>query len=166
MKKTLLKISFIVFFLLSVAAFAAFIFFTLPQTTPKDADFSELRGLIQENNYLLLDAADVGSEQKLKANFDLYASNYQQVLYFSPKTAMSVSEILLIEAPKGGDLSDVSAAMKAHQSKRKETFRHYGVDQFSLLEQAVIYENSRYIFYVCGEDAEAVARFLKESVEE
>ena len=135
---------------LLVAALLVFLYVLLSANRESSAPFSDVEGAV-------IAAADLtsmieGDNQSLKRLYGLSASDYENVLLYYPTTNMGAEELLLIELTDHSQQQTVTAAIEARLSSQKKSFDGYGVDQYAMLEQAVVEVRGNYILLAVARD--------------
>ena len=141
---------------LFVAALCVFLYFMLSANRESRAAFSDVQEAV-------ISAADLtpmaeGDNQTLKRLYGLSASDYENVLLYYPTTNMGAEELLLIQLK---DLSQQQAEKDAIESRldtQKKSFDGYGVDQYAMLEKAVVEVQGNYILLVVANDPAPVRK--------
>ena len=159
----LLKLSFIATAVLFTAAFVLFAFLRMQGPAPLDADLDEIADALTEAG--CTDALEPGNALRVKNAYGLEPSDYEEMLYYYPVNHIDVDEILLLRLPEGAETDAAVAAINDHVEREKNIFENYGTDQFSLLNEAVVYENAPYVLYCAGHKGEASARLVREMIE-
>jgi hypothetical protein len=134
--------------LLLTAALLLFIAARMRRPAAVDADFGRLRQIIADQAYPTLTKA--GTEADLKRHFDILPAQVGDVLYLAPASFIDVDELLLIRLKDGDDGETIRRAMEKRLAVLKASFENYGTDQYSLLQQAQIYQNEKYVCYAAG----------------
>ncbi len=158
-----LKGAFILTALLFILAFGAFIYMRMQEPKPVDADFSEIRRALEDEG--LTARFEDGNELRVKNAFGLLTSDYEEFLYLYPSYYLDVEEILLVRLPEGAKAETVRNAMEERLTRQKNTFENYGTDQFSTLQNTVIYDNGTYALYSAGHEASECARLIRGMIE-
>ncbi len=135
---------------LLVAALVVFLFVLLSANRESSAPFSHVKEAV-------IAAADLtpmaeGDNQSLKRLYGLSASDYENILLYYPTTNMGAEELLLIELSDLSQQQAVTSAIEARLDAQKKSFDGYGVDQYAMLEQAVVEVRGNYILLVVASD--------------
>ncbi len=135
---------------LLVAALGVFLFVLLSANRESSAPFSHVKEAV-------IAAADLtpmaeGDNQSLKRLYGLSASDYENILLYYPTTNMGAEELLLIELSDLSQQKAVTSAIDARLNAQKKSFDGYGVDQYAMLEQAVVEVRGNYILLVVASD--------------
>ena len=150
--------------LLVLAAAVLFISLRLRRPHAVEADLPALGAELTAAG--LTEHTVFGSEAALKRHFDLLPASFAEMLYFSPETFMDIDEILLIKTADSSQAAAIRAAMEKRIETQKKTFENYGTDQFSLMQEAVIYENERYLCFASGHHAAEALSLIRSRIEE
>lgn len=141
---------------LLVAALAVFLWLLLGANRVSRADFSTV-------SQAVCDAADLtpmaqGDSQMLMRLYGLSAGDYEDMTLYCPTTNMGAEELLVLRLkdPSQGDA--VQSALEHRVETQKHSFEGYGVDQFAMLEQAVITVQGNYVLFVVARDPDPVRR--------
>ena len=163
MKKALPKIAFIVFLVLTAAAFTGFIVLRMQKKHAVEADLEALGAELESAG--LTEYMTGGSALELKRRYGLYAEEYPALLYFAPETYMNVEEILVVRISSDRQGDAVEEAVDAERASLMDAFESYGIDQYSHLKNAVRYRNEFYVCYAAGEKAEEILAAIRRAIE-
>lgn len=141
---------------LFVAALCVFLYFLLSSTRESRAAFSDVQEAV-------LSAADLtpmaaGDNQTFKRLYGLSANDYENVLLYYPTTNMGAEEILLIQLKDISQQQAVKSAIENRLDTQKKSFEGYGVDQYAMLEKAVVEVQGNYILLVVASDPAPVRK--------
>lgn len=141
---------------LFVAALCIFLYFLLSSTRESRAAFSDVQEAV-------LSAADLtpmaeGDNQTFKRLYGLSASDYENVLLYYPTTNMGAEEILLIQLKDISQQQAVKDSIENRLNTQKKSFEGYGVDQYAMLEKAVVEVQGNYILLVVADDPAPVRK--------
>ncbi len=141
---------------LFVAALCVFLYFMLSANRESRAAFSDVQEAVTS-------AADLtpmaeGDNQTLKRLYGLSASDYENVLLYYPTTNMGAEELLLIQLKDLSQQQAVKDAIESRLDTQKKSFDGYGVDQYAMLEKAVVEVQGNYILLVVANDPAPVRK--------
>ena len=141
---------------LFVAALCVFLYFMLSANRESRAAFSDVQEAVTS-------AADLtpmaeGDNQTLKRLYGLSASDYENVLLYYPTTNMGAEELLLIQLKDLSQQQAVKGAIESRLDTQKKSFDGYGVDQYAMLEKAVVEVQGNYILLVVANDPAPVRK--------
>lgn len=141
---------------LFVAALCVFLYFMLSANRESRAAFSDVQEAV-------ISAADLtpmaeGDNQTLKRLYGLSASDYENVLLYYPTTNMGAEELLLIQLKDLSQQQAVKDAIENRLDTQKKSFDGYGVDQYAMLEKAVVEVQGNYILLVVANDPAPVRK--------
>ncbi len=141
---------------LFVAALCVFLYFTLSANRESRAAFSDVQAAVTS-------AADLtpmaeGDNQTFKRLYGLSASDYENVLLYYPTTNMGAEELLLIQLKDLSQQQAVKDAIESRLDTQKKSFDGYGVDQYAMLEKAVVEVQGNYILLVVANDPAPVRK--------
>lgn len=141
---------------LFVAALCVFLYFMLSANRESRAAFSDVQEAV-------ISAADLtpmaeGDNQTLKRLYGLSASDYENVLLYYPTTNMGAEELLLIQLKDLSQQQAVKDAIESRLDTQKKSFDGYGVDQYAMLEKAVVEVQGNYILLVVANDPAPVRK--------
>lgn len=141
---------------LFVAALCVFLYFMLSANRESRAAFSDVQEAV-------ISAADLtpmaeGDNQTFKRLYGLSASDYENVLLYYPTTNMGAEELLLIQLKDLSQQQAVKDAIESRLDTQKKSFDGYGVDQYAMLEKAVVEVQGNYILLVVANDPAPVRR--------
>ena len=141
---------------LFVAALCVFLYFMLSANRESRAAFSDVQEAV-------ISAADLtpmarGDNQTLKRLYGLSASDYENVLLYYPTTNMGAEELLLIQLKDLSQQQAVKDAIESRLDTQKKSFDGYGVDQYAMLEKAVVEVQGNYILLVVANDPSPVRK--------
>lgn len=135
---------------LCVAGLLALLIVMLSSNRESNADFSAVQEAV-------LSAADLGpmaqgDNQTIKRLYSLSASDYEGVMLYYPTTNMGAEELLLVKLKDVSQQEAVKAAIQSRIDTQKQSFDGYGVDQYAMLEKAVVEIQGNYILLVVAAD--------------
>ena len=141
---------------LFVAALCVFLYFMLSANRESRAAFSDVQEAV-------ISAADLtpmaeGDNQTFKRLYGLSASDYENVLLYYPTTNMGAEELLLIPLKDLSQQQAVKDAIESRLDTQKKSFDGYGVDQYAMLEKAVVEVQGNYILLVVANDPAPVRK--------
>ena len=141
---------------LFVAALCVFLYFMLSANRESRAAFSDVQEAVTS-------AADLtpmaeGDNQTFKRLYGLSASDYENVLLYYPTTNMGAEELLLIQLKDLSQQQAVKDAIESRLDTQKKSFDGYGVDQYAMLEKAVVEVQGNYILLVVAIDPAPVRK--------
>lgn len=141
---------------LFVAALCVFLYFMLSANRESRAVFSDVQEAV-------ISAADLppmaeGDNQTFKRLYGLSASDYENVLLYYPTTNMGAEELLLIQLKDLSQQQAVKDAIESRLDTQKKSFDGYGVDQYAMLEKAVVEVQGNYILLVVANDPAPVRK--------
>ena len=141
---------------LFVAALCVFLYFMLSANRESRAAFSDVQEAV-------ISAADLtpmaeSDNQTLKRLYGLSASDYENVLLYYPTTNMGAEELLLIQLKDLSQQQAVKDAIESRLDTQKKSFDGYGVDQYAMLEKAVVEVQGNYILLVVANDPAPVRK--------
>lgn len=141
---------------LFVAALCVFLYFMLSANRESRAAFSDVQEAV-------ISAADLttmaeGDNQTFKRLYGLSASDYENVLLYYPTTNMGAEELLLIQLKDISQQQAVKDAIENRLNTQKKSFDGYGVDQYAMLEKAVVEVQGNYILLVVADDPAPVRK--------
>ena len=141
---------------LFVAALCVFLYFMLSANRESRAAFSDVQEAV-------ISAADLtpmaeGDNQTFKRLYELSASDYENVLLYYPTTNMGAEELLLIQLKDLSQQQAVKDAIESRLDTQKKSFDGYGVDQYAMLEKAVVEVQGNYILLVVANDPAPVRK--------
>ena len=145
-----------VFKWLFVAALCVFLYFMLSANRESRAAFSDVQEAV-------ISAADLtpmaeGDNQTFKRLYGLSTSDYENVLLYYPTTNMGAEELLLIQLKDLSQQQAVKDAIESRLDTQKKSFDGYGVDQYAMLEKAVVEVQGNYILLVVANDPAPVRK--------
>ena len=141
---------------LFVAALCVFLYFMLSANRESRAVFSDVQEAV-------ISAADLtpmaeGDNQTFKRLYGLSASDYENVLLYYPTTNMGAEELLLIQLKDLSQQQAVKDAIESRLDTQKKSFDGYVVDQYAMLEKAVVEVQGNYILLVVANDPAPVRK--------
>lgn len=141
---------------LFVAALCVFLYFMLSANRESRAAFSDVQEAV-------ISAADLtpmaeGDNQTFKRLYGLSANDYENVLLYYPTTNMGAEELLLIQLKDLSQQQAVKDAIESRLDTQKKSFDGYGVDQYAMLEKAVVEVQGNYILLVVANDPAPVRK--------
>ena len=141
---------------LFVAALCVFLYFMLSSNRESNTPFTDVKEAV-------IAAADLtpmaeGDNQTLKRLYGLSASDYENVLLYYPTTNMGAEELLLVQLKDVSQQQSVQTAIENRLDTQKKSFDGYGVDQYAMLEKAVVEVQGNYILLVVAADPAPVRK--------
>lgn len=141
---------------LFVAALCVFLYFMLSSNRESNTPFADVKEAV-------VAAADLtpmaeGDNQTLKRLYGLSASDYENVLLYYPTTNMGAEELLLVQLKDVSQQQSVQTAIENRLDTQKKSFDGYGVDQYAMLENAVVEVQGNYILLVVAADPDPVRK--------
>lgn len=135
---------------LFVAALCVFLYFMLSSNRESSTPFADVKEAV-------IAAADLtplaeGDNQTLKRLYGLSASDYENVLLYYPTTNMGAEELLLVQLKDVSQQQSVQTAIENRLDTQKKSFDGYGIDQYAMLEKAVVEVQGNYILLVVAAD--------------
>lgn len=141
---------------LLVAALCVFLYVMLSSNRESNTPFADVKEAV-------IAAADLtpmaeGDNQTLKRLYGLSASDYENVLLYYPTTNMGAEELLLVQLKDVSQQQSVQTAIENRLDTQKKSFDGYGVDQYAMLENAVVEVQGNYILLVVAADPAPVRK--------
>lgn len=141
---------------LFVAALCVVLYFMLSSSRESNTPFADVKEAV-------IAAADLspmaeGDNQTLKRLYGLSASDYENILLYYPTTNMGAEELLLVQLKDVSQQQDVKTAIDNRLDTQKKSFDGYGVDQYAMLENAVVEVQGNYILLVVAADPAPVRK--------
>ena len=90
----------------------------------------------------------------------LDANNYEAVLYYKSKEALSVDEVLVIKVKNKSDVKAVKDAVEKRITSQIEAFDNYGPEQVKELKNAIVTSRGKYVFYGVAKDPDKYEELL------
>ena len=136
----------------TLAAILAFVIILMLFMSGSTRPFDEVKEAVAES----LDPDELTEQDgaRLKRDFGLNAADYSGVAYYSAKSTISASEVLLIRVDNDSQVRTVTDAIDSRIESRKNDFASYIPEQYALLENAKISVRGNYIFYAVSEKAD------------
>ena len=75
-------------------------------------------------------------------------------VFYKAISPMSVNELLIIKARDAAQAEQFLASAQAHLESQKTIFGGYGTDQMALLSRSFVGSKGKYVYYICGPDAD------------
>ncbi len=145
-----------------VAALAVVIVWTQVSRTDSDTPFEEVREAVLSE--IDTDGMEESTNRMFKKFYGLNASDYDGVVLYAPETSMDAEELLLVRLADDAQAEEVTAAIEERLVTQKNSFEGYGIEQFALLENAVLDVQGNYILYVVGADAAKADQAFRDSL--
>ena len=141
---------------LFVAALCVFLYVMLSSNRESNTPFADVKEAV-------IAAADLtpmaeGDNQTLKRLYGLSANDYENVLLYYPTTNMGAEELLLVQLKDVSQQQSVQTAIENRLDTQKKSFDGYGVDQYAMLENAVVEVQGNYILLVVAADPAPVRK--------
>ena len=95
-------------------------------------------------------------------SFDI--SKTDGVVYYENPNIMNVSEVLIIKLKNADDAQEFKTAIKKRVENRKNLYKSYAPDQYSLLEKSIIESSGNTIFYCTAKNADELYDAFKDAL--
>ena len=114
-------------------------------------------------------AVDMSSMQEstnrlFKKFYGLNANDYEGIALYSPVSNMDAEEILIVKLKSTSQADEVKEAIESRCQTQKDSFEGYGIEQYALLEDALIDVQGNYILYIVHADARAGDEAFRKSL--
>ncbi len=146
--------------LIIIVALVAFILFINNKTVYKDistdAIISELQDVADLDNM-----KEFGNSQ-IKKDLGINANDYSGIEYYGHETVMESETLLIIRLSDESQGKTIIETIEKQRDSNMELFKSYAPDQYKLLEDSILEQKGKYIFYVVSDNASAIEKaFLK-----
>lgn len=137
-----------------VALFCVFLYLMLSESRESNAAFADVKEAVVAVTDLSTMAE--GDNQTFKRLYGLTASDFENVLIYYPTTNMGAEELVLIQLKDVSQQELVKNAMENRISTQMQSFDGYGVEQYAMLENAVVEVRGKYILLAVAADPETI----------
>lgn len=164
-KKAPVPVSIYIMEVIKWAAFIAIVVMlarTRVSARPSKTGFEEMKAQVTKNADL--NNTKVSDNLLLKRFYSLDASEYDGVVFYSPKTNMGAEELVLIHLKDQGQSEAVMNAFAARIETQLSSFEGYGVDQTELLRKAVTISEGNYCLLYVGANADEVKSAFRKAL--
>lgn len=126
------------------------------------ADMADVSGAV-------ISSLDMSSVQEagsldLKKFYGLTASDYEDVVFYSPVTNMDAEELLIIKLKDTSQADAVEEAINKRLQTQKNSFEGYGAEQTALLQDHILDVQGNYILYVVNANASRADEAFRNSL--
>ncbi len=126
------------------------------------ADMADVSGAV-------ISSIDMSSVQEagsldLKKFYGLTASDYEDVVFYSPVTNMDAEELLIIKLKDTSQADAVEEAINKRLQTQKNSFEGYGAEQTALLQDHILDVQGNYILYVVNANASRADEAFRNSL--
>ncbi len=119
------------------------------QTLVKSFDVSELKEI---------------DKNKIREDFSIEFDGIDSFVYYASDSVMNVDELMIIKLKKDINGDEIIEKIENRVTEKQVLFEGYAPEQSALLNSFVLKEDSSFIFYAVGEDADEAYRAFKSSV--
>ncbi len=96
--------------------------------------------------------------------FQLDLTKTEDLIYYSNDSIMDVSEMLIIKLKDNDDASEFEDAIKTRISDRKNLYKSYAPEQYSLLTNSIIETSGNTVFFCTAQNADKLYDVFKNSL--
>ncbi len=126
------------------------------------ADMADVSGAV-------ISSLDMSSVQEagsldLKKFYGLTASDYEDVVFYSPVTNMDAEELLIIKLKDTSQADAVEEAINKRLQTQTNSFEGYGAEQTALLQDHILDVQGNYILYVVNANASRADEAFRNSL--
>ncbi len=126
------------------------------------ADMADVSGAV-------ISSIDMSSVQEagsldLKKFYGLTASDYEDVVFYSPVTNMDAEELLIIKLKDTSQADAVEEAINKRLQTQTNSFEGYGAEQTALLQDHILDVQGNYILYVVNANASRADEAFRNSL--
>ncbi len=122
----------------------------------------EVSGAVTAN--IDMEPLEESTNRMFRKLYGLNASDYDGVVLYSPADYMDAEELLIVKLEEDDQADEVTQAIETRLETQKNSFEGYGVEQFALLEDAVLDVQANYILYVVSADAQEADQAFRGSL--
>lgn len=144
----------------AVLATVVFLYTQTVQTRVSSAEFDEVSAAVL--SALSLDEMQQADAQMVRRLYGFTPSEMDGCTLYYPATNMGAQEVLVVKLADLSQQKTVSDAINARRQTQMASFEGYGIEQYALLERAVIEVQGNYLLFVVHPDAASARQaFLK-----
>ncbi len=111
-----------------------------------------------------MEPLEEGTNRIFKKFYGLNAADYDGVVLYSPISYMDAEELLIVRLREDSQADEVTQAIETRLETQKNSFEGYGVEQYALLEDAVLDVQANYILFVVNADADKADQAFRSSL--
>lgn len=126
----------------------------------KDVSQEQIKNAITESTDVKNMNEDTG-----KAFRNLYGLNkrdFEQFLYYSPKSNMEANEILILKTKSDEQNKSVQETIEARIDKQSDSFKNYNKEQYEILKNHILESRNGYIILIVSEDSDKIQKAIQE----
>ncbi len=96
-------------------------------------------------------------DQMIRRLYGLDPESYEGIALYYPTTNMQAQELLLVKLTDPAQQQAVTDAVEARLATQMASFDGYGIQQYAMLENALVEVRGNYLLLIVAEDPGAVA---------
>ena len=96
--------------------------------------------------------------------FQLDLTKTEDVVYYSNDNIMDVSELLIVKLKDSEDASEFEDAIKVRINDRKNLYKSYAPEQYSLLNNSIVEVSGNTVFYCTSQNADKLYDVFKNAL--
>lgn len=99
-----------------------------------------------------------------KRFYGLNAGDYDGIVLYVPSDSMAAEELLIVKLKDPSQLESVTDAVEKRLQTQLDSFEGYGIEQYKLLTDHVLYGKGNYVFYMVHQNAAAGLQAFEKSL--
>ena len=96
--------------------------------------------------------------------FQLDLTKTEDIVYYSNDNIMDVSELLIVKLKDSDDASEFEDAIKNRINDRKNLYKSYAPEQYSLLNNSIVESSGNTVFFCSAQNADKLYGTFKNSL--
>lgn len=130
----------------------------------KDVDLNKIGNTLLSKNKTAENFIK-GDDKSLKRYYGLNEKDYDEVLYYKPKSNMDVDEVLVVKVNNKSQIDFIEDSMNSRIKSQENTFRDYAPEQYSIVKNNEMMIKGNYVFLAISKDAEKIKERFIDSIE-
>lgn len=152
----------IIRFILVIALILAIFFFVFRKPAPSNKPFSKVADAVA--SAIKTEGMEENTFRFLKKYYGLNATDYENVLIYTPLTSMDAEEILLIKLKDSSQEEEIKKAIEQRVEAKMSAFKGYAPEQYDLSKKYILDISGGYVLYVVSPDAQKIDDAFKKAL--
>lgn len=147
---------------LVIALIFAIFFFVFKTPALSNKPFSEVAEAVSKS--INSDLMEENTTRFVKKYYHLNASDYDDVLIYTPLTSMDAEEVLLIKLKDASQEEEVKNAIESRVNAKLSAFKGYAPEQYDLSKNYLLDISGGYVLYVVSPNADKIDKAFKNAL--
>ena len=100
--------------------------------------------------------------QAFRKLYGLNRRDFEQFLYYSPKSNMEANEILILKTKSDEQNKNVQETIEARIEDQSDSFKNYNKEQYEILKNHTLESKSGYIILIVSKDSDKIEKAIQE----